>query len=55
MKSVLLIAILPAILIGYLNGWYWSRQGHSRMQYTILGIFAAYALIVRITMFFLSN
>jgi hypothetical protein len=54
MKSALVIAILPAILIGYLNGLYWSKKGYNRPQYTILGMFAAYALIVRITLFFMN-
>lgn len=54
MKNALTIAILPAIIIGYLNGLFWSRKGYNRPQYTILGMFAAYALIVRITLFFMD-
>lgn len=52
MKSVLLIAVIPAIIIGVINGFYWKKQGYSQLQYTILGAFIAYALLVKAIDFF---
>lgn len=52
MKGALLIAVIPAIVIGIINGAYWKKQGYSQLQYTILGTFIAYALLVKAIDFF---
>lgn len=47
MRNPLILAIIPAIVLGFLNGYYWGKQGYNRVQYTILGMFIAYALLAK--------
>lgn len=52
MTSPFVLGIIPAIVLGIFNGLYWKKQGYSQRQYTILGMFIAYAFIVKAIGFF---
>lgn len=47
MKDPLILAILPAIILGFINGYYWSKQGYNRFQYTFLGAIMFYAILAK--------
>ncbi len=54
MSNPFILAVLPAILTGFLNGYYWSKQGYNRVQYTVFGMFIAYALFMKLFKFLLT-
>lgn len=47
MQNPFLLAILPAILVGVLNGYYWGKHGYSRSIYTVYGILIGYVLFLK--------
>jgi len=47
MEKAFLLPIIPALIIGWINGAYWHKQGYNRYYYAILGALMAYALIFK--------
>lgn len=41
---LLFYPIIPAVIFGLLNWWYWSRKGYSGINQLIMSFFMCYAL-----------
>jgi hypothetical protein len=48
MENALTIALIPAVVLGTLNGFYWRKQGYRGWHLFYLGFMAFYALSVMI-------
>lgn len=48
MENALTIALIPAVVLGTLNGIYWRKQGYRGWHLFYLGFMAFYALSVMI-------
>jgi hypothetical protein len=44
----LIFSLIPALVLGILNGWYWRKQGYKGWHLFYLGTMAFYALSVMI-------
>ncbi len=53
MFLLFVVPIIPAILLGLLNHWYWKRQGKSNGQQLVLGILLFYGISFAVIKFFI--
>jgi hypothetical protein len=54
MKNPLLLAVVPALLIGLLNGYLLEKKGYNRCQYTFYGFLVSYIFLVKSIAYFLE-
>lgn len=54
MNNPLLLAISPALIIGFLNGYFLGKKGYHRWQYTFLGFIVSYAFLVKSIAYFMD-
>jgi hypothetical protein len=47
-ENPLIFSLIPALVLGVLNGWYWRKQGYKGWHLFYLGTMAFYALSVMI-------
>lgn len=51
-KHIYFTALLPGLVVGILNGWYWKKRGYNFYQYAFLGSIVAYIGIVKAVTYF---
>ncbi len=55
LQNPLVLSIIPAIIIGLINGWYWRKQGYSMFTYSFYGSIVAFGFILTIVKYFREN
>lgn len=53
-QNLYVIAILPGLVVGILNGLYWKKQGYDFFRYAFLGSIVAYIAILKTLDYFMN-